>query len=57
MVWGVDLHEHGADSFGLGSVEVVADERLIDDDAEFTAVAKLRVQGAGFRRVAINNLL
>lgn len=57
MVGRVDLHENGPQAIGLGSVEVVTDQRLIDDDAEFAAVAELSVQGAGLGRIAFGNLL
>ena len=57
MVGSVDLHEDGPDAFGLGAVEVVADQRLVDDDAEFAAIAELRMKGAGLRGIAFGDLL
>ena len=57
MVRRVDLHEDSADPLGLRAVEVVADQRLVDDDAQFAAIAELGVQGARLRRVAFGDLL
>ena len=57
MVWGVNLHEHGANPFSLGAIEVIADERFVDNDAELTTVAELCVQGAGLRGIALGNFL
>ena len=57
MVWGVNLHEHGAHPFSLGTIEVIADERFVDDDTKLATVAKLCVQGAGLRGIALGNFL
>ena len=55
MVRGVDLHEHRTDTFGLGTIEVIADQRLVDDDAELAAVAELRVQGTWLRGITLGD--
>ena len=55
MVRGVDLHEHRTDAFGLGTIEVIADQRLVDDDAELAAVAELRVQGTWLRGITLGD--
>jgi len=57
MVRGVDLHEHGADSLGFSSIEMIADQGLVDDDAKLATVAKLCVQGARLRRIAFGDFL
>jgi hypothetical protein len=43
MVWGVDLHEHSANSISLGAIEVITDERFVDDDAKLATVVAHRV--------------
>jgi hypothetical protein len=57
VVGGVDLHEDGADAIGTGAVEMVADQRLVDDHAQLAAVAQLGVERAGTRRIAFGDLL
>ena len=57
MVRGVDLHEDRPDALGLGAVEVVADEGLVDDDTEFAAIAEFRMESAGLGRIAFGDLL
>ena len=57
MVGRVHLHEHGPDALGADAVEMVADERLVDDDPELTAVAQLGMQGPGPVRVALGDVL
>jgi hypothetical protein len=57
MVRGIHLHEDSPDAFGLGSIEVVADERLVDDDTEFAAITEFRMESAGLRRIAFGDFL
>ena len=57
MVGGVDLHEHRAQALRTRAVEVFADQGIVDDHAEFAAVAELGVEGTGFGGVAFGDLL
>ena len=57
MVRRVDLHEDGAHALRAGAVEVVADERLVDHDAQLAAVAELGVERARPAGVAFGDLL
>ena len=57
VVGGVHLHEDRPDPLGAGAVEVVADQRFIDDDTELAAVAQFRVQRTGALGVAFGDLL
>ena len=53
----IDLHENGAEAFGFGAIKVIADEGLVDDDAEFAAIAQFGVKGARFTGIALGNFL
>jgi hypothetical protein len=57
VVGGVDLHEHRAQALGLGPAEVVADQRFVDDDAQFAAVTEVRMKDARLGGIAVDDVL